>query len=568
MTYRIEECCKALLNSSSKIDAVLEEIESMRRTEPSFKAVVITESDGAGTYIKNKLGSRVGVMQRPKGRTSVKEQRELLKFQSGEYDILVCSFESVRIGTNLDQACAIYFVDSSMNDTEHKQACARISRQGTKHNKLTATFVYVKNTISEDIYKYHEDRRAGKTVEEAAARFEKDDPHDFGEPHDFHKWQYGRPFDGMKFESERLPDSMLVDLFSSDMSIDDMFETICDNKRNVDEYEITLTFKADSARRLRRPADRRPAGSFRIAFDLPDQMADVTKEERLFTRISLNTEQAEVLETIGTWHKNLTSVPVAIRMILKTGREMDLYSKISIIKASCSCCKWCGWRQLHEYTVPFVGCHPVQTVANDKGEQETIPNEKLSVIDKQIYDGALFARIPHDLPHRLYAGKGFARSSEMFRAFSDRALQDRKRMGVVPYRLRYDQLSHNYFASKPEIYQKVLVKLSSEASIDDTIRFDYKGHEYEAFIREMIPTGLDWYAVAYVVEREKPTGVLIVDSHTFVNTKRVGRHRCAHQGHHPSRSRRRLQDAEAQGDPTSPRHFGRPEARTGRQVIA
>ena len=59
----------------------------------------------------------------------------------------------------------IYFVDNSINDTEHKQACARISRCGTKHSKLTATFVYVQQTLSEEIYKYHEDRRSGKTIE-------------------------------------------------------------------------------------------------------------------------------------------------------------------------------------------------------------------------------------------------------------------------------------------------------------------------------------------------------------------------------------------------------------------
>jgi hypothetical protein len=81
-------------------------------------------------------------MQRSKGRTSVREQKVLLAFQEGKFELLVCSFESVRIGTNLDQAGAIYFVDSSINDTEHKQACARISRQGTKHDRLTATFVY------------------------------------------------------------------------------------------------------------------------------------------------------------------------------------------------------------------------------------------------------------------------------------------------------------------------------------------------------------------------------------------------------------------------------------------
>ena len=79
----------------------------------------------------------------------------------GEDEILVCSFESVRIGTNLDQAGAIHCVDSSIKDVEYKQAIARISRCGTKHSELTATFVVVDGTLSKDIYDYHEDRRQG-----------------------------------------------------------------------------------------------------------------------------------------------------------------------------------------------------------------------------------------------------------------------------------------------------------------------------------------------------------------------------------------------------------------------
>lgn len=521
MTYRIEECCKALLDSSSKIDAVLEEIASLRKVEPTFKAVVITESDGAGLYMKKKLGDRVGVMQRPKGRTSVREQRELLKFQTGQYDILVCSFESVRIGTNLDQACAIYFVDSSINDTEHKQACARISRCGTKHDTLTATFVYVKGTLSEHIYEYHEDRRNGKTVEEAAARFEKDDPHDFTDPHDFHRWQSGRPFDGMKFESTRLPDKILTDLFTSDMSIDHMFEAVCDSKRNVDEYEISMTFAAnhrpamyDIAKQINVFAKD---SSLRLAFNIPDQQVDASTEEKLSVRIALSDDEAEVLSTIGNWHKNLASVPVVIRMVLKGGTEMDLYSQISIIKASCSCCKWCGWRQVHDYTVPFVGCHPIMT---DVGTQEIISNEKLSVVESM--QGTLMSRILRD-SNRMYGGMGFAPMTDLFRQACKLAKKDKKRMGVVPFKLLYSELSHNYFASKPNVYQKVTVKLTEEANIDDTIRFEYKGQQYEAFIRETMFTGLDWYAVAYVVESEKPTNVIIVDSHTFVDIKRVAK---------------------------------------------
>ena len=41
-----------------------------------------------------------------------------------------------------------------------------------------------------------------------------------------------------------------------------------------------------------------------------------------------------------------------------------------------------------------------------------------------------------------------------------------------------------------------------------TIRFQHKGREYEAFFREILPTGLDWYAVAFVVESKKPASTI------------------------------------------------------------
>ena len=90
----------------------------------------------------------------------------------------------------------------------------------------------------------------------------------------------------------------------------------------------------------------------------------------------------------------------------------------------------------------------------------------------------------------------------------------------MPIHVRYDMLTANYFATRSDIYQEVLVKLK-EANITDTIRFEYKGRRYEAFIREMVPVGLDWYAVAYVVEKEKPECTFIIEEHTFVDMKRV-----------------------------------------------
>ena len=519
LTFRIEECCKKLLNSSSKIDAVLEEIQSLKQRDPNFKAVIITESDGAGEYIKKQVGDKVGIMQRSKGRTSVREQKVLLAFQEGKFELLVCSFESVRIGTNLDQAGAIYFVDSSINDTEHKQACARISRQGTKHYRLTATFVYVRETLSEEIFKYHEDRRAGKTIEEAAARFEKDDVHDHPPPRDFYRMQCGRHFDGMKFSYERKPDSMLTDLFTSDMAIEDMFEMICDAERSTDDYQISLKFSPE-----KRPACydlakqiivEAKAGSFRLEFNVPRRDVDLQVAETLTANITLTEAESGILESIGSWHKNMPSVPVTLRMLLRSDSIMDLVDTFNVIRASCSCCKWCGWRTVYDYDSPFAGCHPIM---QDQETTAVVPNEKLFGVTT--VSGCLHAQIKWDAAKRMLMGNGFAPVGDMLRSYMEKAREINKEFGVVPQNLRYDLLTARFFSERPNIYQRVLVKLE-DANINDTIRFEYKGRQYEAFIREILPIGMDWFAVGFVVESEKPATPIIIQSHDFVDMKRV-----------------------------------------------
>ena len=87
----------------------------------------------------------------------------------------------------------------------------------------------------------------------------------------------------------------------------------------------------------------------------------------------------------------------------------------------------------------------------------------------------------------------------------------------------YDRkLTQRFFSDRDSVYQKVLVKLTN-ANINDTICFQYKERQYEAFIREIITTGLDWYAVAFVVESEKPESTIIIERHDILDMKRVVR---------------------------------------------
>jgi hypothetical protein len=454
----------------------------------------------------------------------------LLHFQMGQFDVLVCSFESVRIGTNLDQAGAIYFVDSSLDDTEHKQAVARISRCGTKHSDLTATFVYVEGTLSEEIFKYHEDRRNGKSIEEAAARFEEDDPHDFSARRDFYKVQHGSAFDSMSFAAHRMPDNFLTDLMTSDMDINDMFKMVCDdddeNGASENEYQVTLTFKKDmrpacydrAQQIIVEPKASASGASIRIVFEVPDRPMNISMPEALVTTVKLTDEDAKILESVSSWHRNVPSVPVTLRMLLKNGHSIDMYKNMSVIKASCSSCKWCGWRRIHEYTAPTIGAVPVLHYTADSS---TVPNEKIMTVTS--VDGKLQAQpMWGSQGDRMFQRDGFTPFNDRFNDHYEMARRVKKSMGVIASGLLYDKLTQRFFSDRDSVYQKVLVKLTN-ANINDTICFQYKERQYEAFIREIITTGLDWYAVAFVVESEKPESTIIIERHDILDMKRVVR---------------------------------------------
>ena len=192
-------------------------------------------------------------------------------------------------------------------------------------------------------------------------------------------------------------------------------------------------------------------------------------------------------------------------MLLRNGRTVDLVDNIIVIRASISCCKWCGWRTVRNYDSLFAGCYPI---IQDPKTKAVVPKNKLFSVTTEA-TGSLHAHID-----RWGTNVGFAPVDVVFRSYMEKAREVKKQFGVIPHKLSYDMLTARFFTERPSIYQKVLVKLDG-ANINDTIRFDYKGRQYEAFIREILPTGLDWYAVAFVVESEKPASTIIISSTTL-----------------------------------------------------
>ena len=256
----------------------------------------------------------------------------------------------------------------------------------------------------------------------------------------------------------------------------------------------------------------------RIVFEVPDRPMNISMPEALVTTVKLNDEDAKILESVSSWHRNVPSVPVTLRMVLRNGHSVDMYKNISVIKASCSSCKWCGWRKIHEYTAPTIGCLPVMQYTADSS---SVPNEKIMTVTS--VNGMLQAQHKWgEHEDRIFRTEGFTTMNDRFNDHYEMARKVKKSMGVMPHGLLYDKLNPHFFTDRPSVYEKVLVKLTN-ANINDTICFQYKERQYEAFVREIITTGLDWYAVAYVVESEKPESTIIIERHDILDMKRVVR---------------------------------------------
>eukprot|EP00966_Prymnesium_polylepis_P182047 4217427-Prymnesium_polylepis.1 len=266
----------------------------------------------------------------------------------------------------------------------------------------------------------------------------------------------------MKFSYERKPDNVLTDLFTSDMDIHDMFEMICDSKRNTDDYQISLKFSPE-----KRPACydlakqiivEAKTGSFRLEFNVApnDGTRTLQVAETLTADVTLTEAETSIFDSIGNWHQNMPSVPVTLRMLLMNGTTMDLVDTFNVIRASCSCCKWCGWRTVHDYDSSFAGCHPIM---QDQETNAVVPNEKLFSVTA--VNGCLHAQIQWHTEKRMFMGNGFAPVGDMLRSYLEKAREIKKQFGVVPLGGPAEsfnpQLNHKSMADWGRFRRRILI---------------------------------------------------------------------------------------------------------------
>ena len=151
--------CSRVATKHVCADAVMLEMTRLKREDPRYKAILVTDSSSCGQYVSRKWEGSVGIMQRPFGSNARLCHAALRSFQNGEFDLLVCSNEAMQTGINLQEARHIFFVEQRISDPIFHQACTRIARYGTQHAELSATFVYARNTVEEDIAQYHMRRK-------------------------------------------------------------------------------------------------------------------------------------------------------------------------------------------------------------------------------------------------------------------------------------------------------------------------------------------------------------------------------------------------------------------------
>lgn len=146
-------------NDDLSLIQLVKKVEQNLKENEMYKVILVTDNEKKQTMLIeefNKIGIATGVFKRPKGSTSIRVQRELSKFQNGKFKVVISSTKIMTGGgMNMQEACHIIFLDTVVDDSDFKQACHRIARFGTKHDKLRVTISYVENTISHWVTNAH-----------------------------------------------------------------------------------------------------------------------------------------------------------------------------------------------------------------------------------------------------------------------------------------------------------------------------------------------------------------------------------------------------------------------------
>ena len=102
----------------------------------------------------------------------------------------------------------------------------------------------------------------------------------------------------------------------------------------------------------------------------------------------------------------------------------------------------------------------------------------------------------------IVGGSFFEKENDDFSSMVAQAKKDLQTMGIVTNHLKCNWMPT--FFEKQEIYSKFLVKLDKDTTCGDSVTFQVCNRTYNLFVREIVPSGTEWLAIAFAIAPKQP----------------------------------------------------------------
>lgn len=165
-TMQVEKCLTYhTRGGESKIKALVEDLNLLRRSEPSYRVVVFTQSLAMHQSIVNALKREKLKTFQFSGSTAAKQRDTAIRSFQSETDtrpaVFVITLRSGNVGITLTSASRVYLMEPSLDPAAEAQAAGRIHRLGQTKAVQIKKFVF-RDCIESNIIKLHQEVASGR----------------------------------------------------------------------------------------------------------------------------------------------------------------------------------------------------------------------------------------------------------------------------------------------------------------------------------------------------------------------------------------------------------------------